>query len=202
MDWHLLSSELSPEALAFLRDHIENSEREPISSQATTQDSGVDIDLGSNSSSGGEMKEKEKDKKWLSATNDEYKEQWYWEERFKEEDNFEWLITFSQVERYLLPHLRADDKILIIGCGNSSLSADLYDREFHTTRISSTSIYLKDYFSTGGYQNIVNIDYSPTVISRMQELSAHRTGMQWLEMNMLELSFLDESFDVVLDKVI
>lgn len=112
--------------------------------------------------------------------NDRYKEHSYWEERFAEEESFEWLIGFQQCKNQLLPHLRPDDRILIVGCGNSSFSADLYD---------------------AGYQNIVNIDYSGVVIERMKALHSElRPRMTWLEMDMTKMAFEPESFDVVIDK--
>ena len=79
----------------------------------------------------------------------------------------------------LSKHIKRSDQILIIGCGNSSLGADLYD---------------------DGYQNITNIDFSQTVIALMAAKHVQRSRMRWIEMNMLELDFPAQSFDVVLDK--
>jgi EEF1A lysine methyltransferase 4 len=72
-------------------------------------------------------------------------------------------------------------RILIVGCGNAPFSADLYD---------------------AGYTNIVNIDYSATVIAHMQELHAvDRPLMQWRVMDMTDLSSVpDAALDVVIDK--
>lgn len=165
MNWDLLSSELSAEALAALRAHIE------IQTHDDEEDSNSD-----------QAKENDGEgKSWKDAKNCEYKEKWYWEERFAEEESFEWLLTYQQVERHILPHLRYDDSILIIGCGNSSLSDDLFER---------------------GYQKITNIDFSETVISKMSSLSSQKghTEMKWLVMDMLDMKFDDMIFDIVLDK--
>ena len=66
-----------------------------------------------------------------------------------------------------------------LGCGNSSLAVELYN---------------------DGYKNIVNMDYSPVVISNMQR--RHKAlGMEWVVMDAMEMSeFPASSFDVVLEK--
>lgn len=75
--------------------------------------------------------------------------------------------------------MKHKDAILITGCGNSGLSADLYDV---------------------GYTNIINIDVSEVVIKQMQRLNAQRTSMKFLCMDALNMSFDNEEFNVVLDK--
>ena len=112
-----------------------------------------------------------------------FQTQEYWDQRFEEEENYEWLLSFEKVEAYILPHLKTTDHILVIGCGNSTLSNDLYDR---------------------GYCHIKNIDFSRNVIEKMSRLSrelGHAASMRWIEMDMLDMAaFDDDSFDVVLDK--
>jgi len=100
MNWHLLSSELSPEALAALKVHIDSKSDKSEDEVATCETSAC-----SNNDN----------KRWQGASNAEYKEQWYWEERFGDEASFEWLLNFEQVEPYLLQHLKHDDSILVIG---------------------------------------------------------------------------------------
>lgn len=115
----------------------------------------------------------------IKRENDKYQEQSYWEERFAEEESFEWLISFDKCKHQLLPHLHTNDRILIVGCGNSTFSADLYD---------------------SGYHNIVNIDFSGVLIERMKILhSEARPVMQWMTMDMTEMNF-ESKFDVVIDK--
>lgn len=109
-----------------------------------------------------------------------YSRQSYWDERFGDEESYEWLVGWSDLETSLRPHLREEDRILLVGCGNSSLSADLYDAGFH---------------------NITSIDFSAVLIEKMAALHAReRPEMQWLTMDMCDLRFEDGSFDVVLDK--
>ncbi|CAO3645521.1 unnamed protein product [Mucor fragilis] len=67
----------------------------------------------------------------------------------------------------------------MLGCGNSTLGEDMYN---------------------DGYKNIVNIDYSKTVIEHMKERCADKPEMSWLEMDIRDLKFDNESFDAVIDK--
>lgn len=65
------------------------------------------------------------------------------------------------------------------GCGNSTMSGDMY---------------------SAGYHSITNIDYSSVCISAMSARNSDCPGMTWHQMDMRELSFPDASFDVVLEK--
>ncbi len=114
------------------------------------------------------------------ALNTVFGKQEYWEGRFEEEEEYDWLVKYNNVRELIIPYLKTTDKILIVGCGNSSFSLDLYDDGFH---------------------NITNIDYSLVLIDKMR--AAHqvsRPKMQWVHMDMTALSFADGEFDVVLDK--
>lgn len=55
-------------------------------------------------------------------------------------------------------------------------------------------------YDKGGYKSITNIDFSEIVIQQMISLNKNRTGNTYLVMDMLNMKFNDESFDVVLDK--
>lgn len=107
----------------------------------------------------------------------------YWEERFAKEEEYEWLAKWSSVSELLeeiLPPKESKPKILVVGCGNSEFSADLYD---------------------AGWLDVTSIDFSEVVIQNMQEHNAGRSGMKWLVMDMLTLEGFDDGcFDVVLDK--
>lgn len=113
--------------------------------------------------------------------NSDYKLKSYWDSRFEEEEQYDWLVKFNEIEQYIIPKMPSKEaKILIVGCGNSTFSADLYDF---------------------GYQNITNIDFSEVCIARMNEKHAtQRPGMRWLTMDMTELLFSDQEFDIVIDK--
>lgn len=70
--------------------------------------------------------------------------------------------------------------MLVVGCGNSELSAQLYD---------------------AGYHNILSTDYSPTVLAAMQKRYAStHPALRWQIMDMTALTYDDASFDAVVDK--
>jgi len=81
----------------------------------------------------------------------------------------------------LTPFVKPSDRILHIGCGNSSLAFDLY---------------------SAGYQNITNIDFSETVIKHQR--SADIDGrMEWIVADLTDLKEFDQDrFDVVIDKCV
>jgi len=129
-------------------------------------------------------------KKLYPKKNATYSEQSYWQTRFETEDEYEWLCTFEDVAKQLIPllneakNLNESDNlsVLVLGCGNSPFSADLYD--------------------AGITHEITNIDYAPSVIQRMQDKhSTERPQIKWIVMDMTDMSaFENDSFDVVIDK--
>lgn len=124
--------------------------------------------------------EKEIDISIDSNDNSKFKKQEYWDKRFENEDQYDWLCTFQDLNPYLKPLINFDDDILIVGCGNSSFSSDLYD---------------------AGYHNITNIDFSESVVRKMEtDNLSIRPKMKWVVMDMTSLTFHKKSFDVVIDK--
>lgn len=77
--------------------------------------------------------------------------------------------------------LKKTDSILMLGCGNSKLSEQMYE---------------------DGYTNILNVDISPTVIEQMRKISEEKGhNMKWEVMdatNMPDIS--DGTFDAIIDK--
>lgn len=115
-----------------------------------------------------------------SNSNSKFKEKEYWDERFLNEEKYDWLLEFKHISNKLLPLLHINHQILIVGCGNSTFSYDLYQ---------------------AGYHNIVNIDYSHVVISNMNtRYKDICPKMKWIEMDMTQLTFKDYMFDIVIDK--
>ncbi|XP_066117257.1 eEF1A lysine and N-terminal methyltransferase [Saccopteryx bilineata] len=106
----------------------------------------------------------------------------YWERFFQLRGRkaFEWYGTYLDLCGVLHKYIKPREKVLVIGCGNSELSEQLYDV---------------------GYQDIVNIDISEVVIKQMKERNAsRRPQMSFLKMDMTQMEFPDASFQVVLDK--
>ncbi len=108
-----------------------------------------------------------------------YKTQSYWDERYTSEESYDWFCDLQALDSQIHDLLKPTDNILVLGCGNSTLSSSLYDK---------------------GYHNIHNIDFSPIVIDGMKRKHVSLVDMTWHVMDMLDLKFDNETFDVVLDK--
>ncbi|KAG7443556.1 S-adenosyl-L-methionine-dependent methyltransferase [Guyanagaster necrorhizus] len=120
----------------------------------------------------------------LPEKNEQYGTKDYWDRRYQAEStdsSFDWFKKYSDIAdllRELIPDKMS--KILMLGCGNSTLSEDMYD---------------------DGYKNIVNVDYSSVVIEQMRRRHrVDRPGMKWRVMDVRELEFGDDHFDVAIDK--
>jgi hypothetical protein len=180
MNWELLKETLSPAAFAALQSHLQGG---CVEEEETETEEHVEEQQREIQNEGAENKNTQQSstqKREAPPVNSVFKLQSYWEDRFAEESEYEWLTTWKQVEQFLLPYLHPDQKILIVGCGNSSFSADLYD---------------------AGIENIVNIDFSSVVIQKMKELhEIKRPKMEWVVMDMTKMTFPPHSFDIVIDK--
>ncbi|XP_013879730.1 endothelin-converting enzyme 2 [Austrofundulus limnaeus] len=115
----------------------------------------------------------------LPDKNSSYKDVTYWDERYSREQQYDWLGDFSKFQHLLEKVIKKEDSVLILGCGNSSMSGDMY---------------------RAGYRSITNIDYSPVCISTMSARYSHCAEMTWHQMDVRQLSFDDASFDVILEK--
>ncbi|CAK1603562.1 unnamed protein product [Parnassius mnemosyne] len=117
----------------------------------------------------------------LPKTHKEFSDKDYWNKFFKKRGNkaFEWYGEYIELCEHLHKYIKQKDAILIAGCGNSSLSADLYDI---------------------GFSNITNIDVSEVVIKQMKAANLERTNMKFLLMDALNMTFANDEFNVVLDK--
>ncbi|OXB57996.1 hypothetical protein ASZ78_011806 [Callipepla squamata] len=107
----------------------------------------------------------------------------YWDRFFRQRGQrpFEWYGAFPELCPVLLKYVRPRDKVLVVGCGNSELSEQMYD--------------------TGMCEDIVNIDISDAVVRQMRERSAsRRPKMSYLQMDVLHMDFPDAHFQVALDK--
>ena len=108
----------------------------------------------------------------------------YWEEHYKnveEDTTFDWLEEYPSLKEIIssLKISKESGKILNVGCGNSELSENMYD---------------------DGYNNIYNIDISNTVINIMTERSKNRPGMIYEVMDVCDIKYDNNLFDLVIDK--
>ena len=74
--------------------------------------------------------------------------------------------SYARLCGILSKYIKTTDNLLVIGCGNSDLSTELYDV---------------------GYHNIINIDISATVIKQMVLKNSSRINMQFLQMDILQV---------------
>jgi len=110
----------------------------------------------------------------------------FWDRRYsKESTTFEWYQRFDGLEHILLPFLTEDHQVLVVGCGNSQLSEDMYAK-------SRAKI-------------ITSIDISSVVIQMMNDRAKRlfknkSTGLKYFTMDIKKMTFKDATFDLVIDK--
>jgi ubiquinone/menaquinone biosynthesis C-methylase UbiE len=78
---------------------------------------------------------------------------------------------------YLLPHLAPDAKVLDVGCGPGTITADLADRV--------------------PQGHVVGIDAAQAVIGQARELAGDRANVSFATGDVYALGFPDGAFDVV-----
>ncbi|XP_046388750.1 EEF1A lysine methyltransferase 4-like [Ischnura elegans] len=115
----------------------------------------------------------------IPSSNSSYKDVNYWNDRYTKEDSYDWFKSYDAFKHLIKACVSSDDRILMLGCGNSKLSELMYE---------------------DGYRNIVNVDYSEVVINRMKEKCMNMAGMTWEVMDIRSMSYSDESFDIVIEK--
>lgn len=104
----------------------------------------------------------------------------YWDERYKANDTtFDWYVSYEPLSKILTPLMKPDSRILMIGCGNSRLSAQLYE---------------------AGYRNITNCDISEVCINQMKNRYKDMEQMDWFVKDCAKLDYPSGSFDLVIDK--
>ncbi|KAJ1798279.1 hypothetical protein LPJ59_002601 [Coemansia sp. RSA 2399] len=118
----------------------------------------------------------------LPTDNTGYGTKAYWQQRYMQEPDscFDWFKTYKELEPLFSKHIATKDaRILMLGCGNSTLSRDMY---------------------AAGYQNIVNADYSDVVIEQMRQRTIHMDKMTWEVMDVREMPLADGSISTAIDK--
>ncbi|XP_033732482.1 eEF1A lysine and N-terminal methyltransferase-like [Pecten maximus] len=118
----------------------------------------------------------------LPRNHSEFHSPQYWDQFFQKRGTkaFEWYGEYPELCGILHKYIKPTDKLLMVGCGNSQLSENLYDV---------------------GYHNIINIDISDTVIRQMTDKNKKsRPDMKFLKMDVKKTDFADGEFGVVLDK--
>ncbi|XP_042562006.1 eEF1A lysine and N-terminal methyltransferase [Clupea harengus] len=118
----------------------------------------------------------------LPRTTEELSSADYWERFFRKRGDkaFEWYGDYHSLCGVLHKYIKPRDQVLVVGCGNSELSEQLYDV---------------------GYQQLTNIDTSETVVSNMNQRNAERRpGLTFQLIDATQTGFEDGSYQVALDK--
>lgn len=118
----------------------------------------------------------------LPRTSDEFSSAEYWERFFKRrgEKAFEWYGDYNKLCGVLHKYIKVQHKVLVVGCGNSELSEQLYDV---------------------GYKHLTNIDISETVVTHMNQRNAERRpGLTFQQVDATQTPYEDASYQAALDK--
>ncbi|XP_044054180.1 eEF1A lysine and N-terminal methyltransferase [Siniperca chuatsi] len=118
----------------------------------------------------------------LPRTAEEFSSAEYWERFFKKrgEKAFEWYGDYNKLCGVLHKYIKVQDKVLVLGCGNSELSEQLYDV---------------------GYKHLTNIDISETVVIHMNQRNAERRpGLTFQQVDATQTPYEDASYQAALDK--
>ncbi|KAM9480557.1 eEF1A lysine and N-terminal methyltransferase-like isoform 2-T2 [Salvelinus alpinus] len=118
----------------------------------------------------------------LPRTAEEFSSAEYWERFFKKrgEKAFEWYGDYNKLCGVLHKYIKPRDKVLVVGCGNSELSEQLYDV---------------------GYRHLTNIDISETVVNHMNQKNAkQRPDLTFQMVDATQTPYEDGSYQAALDK--
>uniref|UniRef100_A0A669E0W0 eEF1A lysine and N-terminal methyltransferase n=1 Tax=Oreochromis niloticus TaxID=8128 RepID=A0A669E0W0_ORENI len=118
----------------------------------------------------------------LPRTAEEFSSAEYWEKFFKKrgEKAFEWYGDYNKLCGVLHKYIKMQDKVLVVGCGNSELSEQMYDV---------------------GYKHLTNIDISETVVNNMNQRNAERRpGLTFHQVDATKTPYEDASYQAALDK--
>ncbi|CAI2377817.1 unnamed protein product [Moneuplotes crassus] len=111
----------------------------------------------------------------------QYGEPDYWDKRYsnQKEKTFDWLENWASLKPTVEKLIDKDARILMLGCGNALISQEMYD---------------------DGYKNIANIDISSVCIENMKERNFERSEMTWEVMDVTDIKYDDQTFDLAIDK--
>ena len=111
-----------------------------------------------------------------------YGDKKYWEDRYDEQNGttFDWLEDYESVKP-IIDNLgiKKESRILNVGCGNSEFSEKMYDE---------------------GFTHNYNIDICKNVIDFMKSRNKERKGLHFDVMDVCEMAYKDETFDLIIDK--
>jgi len=95
---------------------------------------------------------------------------------------YDWYANYAQLKGTLHTYLKEkrSDRILMLGCGTSTLSEDLWN---------------------DGWMSVTNVDYSEVAVNYMRKRNTTKEGMEYLVMDVKRMSALDSgTYDCIIDK--
>ena len=111
-----------------------------------------------------------------------YGDQKYWEDRYEEQNGttFDWLEDYESVKP-IIDNLgiKKESRILNVGCGNTEFSDKMYD---------------------AGCTHNYHLDICKNVIDFMKSRNKERKGLHFDVMDVCEMAYKDETFDLIIDK--
>ena len=119
----------------------------------------------------------------LPTSNSAYSRLDYWNDRFSKEKQFEWLLNYADLKSYINKHClrtgltnQSNVTVLLVGCGNSTLSPDMY---------------------ADGYKSVTSLDYSESCINSMKEQFPEDDNFKWVLGDMTDLvQFQDKQVSI------
>ena len=103
----------------------------------------------------------------------------YWDERYGVvNEQFDWYQTWDTIYPHISKLFLGGEVVLNIGCGNSTMSADM----------------------AKVFEKVVSIDFSAVVIRQMAERYSENKKLEWFTMDCTDMTFEDEQFDFAFDK--
>ena len=122
---------------------------------------------------------------------EDYNKKEFWADAFqKYKANYDWYGKYDDFQTYFAQYIKKSDRILMVGCGNSTLGEKLLESQI-------CIIVRYDH----GYHNVLCVDYSESVIATMNKRKGGRKTLIYQVMDATNMTFADEEFDVVIDKV-
>ena len=133
----------------------------------------------------GEEEEEEEEEEDICDDNGEpypnYGRKTYWDKRYAgEAEPYDWYFRWEQVAAKIEHLFGQTDKVLVIGCGSSTMSIEMHQ--------------------SGRFPHITNMDISSVAIEKMRAQTAGISGLEWDVMSCTSMTYPDSSFDMVFDK--
>ena len=111
----------------------------------------------------------------------EFHERQFWDRFYATRggDAFEWYGCWRDIAELVLAVAPLAEPLLVLGCGNSTLSEDMCD---------------------AGFAAVTSVDYSESVIAEMRAKTAGRSELAWEVMDVTAMRYGDASWRLVVDK--